>query len=247
MQPDPMQPDPLQPDRHPADDPLQRPFPSEAEWLQLPLPSPTELPHDPAAFTARTLAALRDDAALDQELRRLDRELPQMLLHSHAAPEPSPRFVQRTLAAIADERRARWQQLLARHVAPEPSPQFVARTLAALRGHRGAAEGGDAEGGDSRGGLGPHRLLRGAGRARPWQAWPLLAAAVIAVVWFGVGRPDRAPFEARLTAASPIAFAHHHTASPLPAVLAARSRSLQADGLVVASADGLWLQLGGHR
>ncbi len=228
--------DQLSPNDHP-DDPLQRPFPSEAEWLALPLPPAHELPHDAAAFTQRTLQALRDEAALDRDLAAIDRDLPQMLLHSHAAPAPSKHFLQGTLAAIRDDRRARWQQLLARHVAPEPSPQFVARTLAALSAPRDAA-GAPASG--------PGALLRGGGAARRWQVWPLLAAAVIAVVWFGFARPERAPLEARLALASPAAFAHQLVASPLPSVLAARSRANEADGLVVASADGLWLQLGGR-
>ena len=61
-----------------------------------------------------------------------------------------------------------------------------------------------------------------------------------------LARPERAPLEARLALASPAAFAHQLVASPLPSVLAARSRANEADGLVVASADGLWLQLGGR-
>jgi hypothetical protein len=223
--------DPLGPD-----DPQQRPFPSEAEWLELPLPSQAELPHDPAAFTARTLQALRADAALDRDLNHIDRDLPQLLLRCHQAPEPSPRFLAQTLAAITNDRQARWQQLLARHVAPEPSPQFVARTLAALRGGRDGAV-------DADGGPGPRGLLRGGGPTRRWQSWPLLAAAAILVVWVGLGRADAPALEARLAAASPVAFAHHLTASPMPAVLAARSRAHEADGLMVASADGLWLQL----
>lgn len=218
---------------------LQRPFPTEAEWLQLPLPSPTELPHDAAAFADRTLQAWREEAALDRDLARMHSELPQMLLQCHRAPEPSPRFLQLTVAAIANDKRAHWQQLLARHVAPEPSPQFVARTLAALRAGLDGSE---------RGSTGPGALLRGGrGTARRWQLWPLLAAAVIAIVWLGFGRGERAPLEARLALASPAAFAHHLVASPMPSVLAARSRSLAADELITASADGLWLQLAERR
>ncbi|MFY9342698.1 MAG: hypothetical protein WAT39_09425, partial [Planctomycetota bacterium] len=117
-------------------DPLafaERPFPSEAEWLELPLPSPAELGTTPGPrFVDAVLGAVRAERELDQALAATDSKLDRALLNAHAAPVPAADFVNRTLQALHADRRQHWQQLLARHVAPSPSPQFVARTLAAL-------------------------------------------------------------------------------------------------------------------
>lgn len=225
------------------DEPTDRPFPSEADWLAQPLPSPAELPHEPGAFTERMLQALRDERALDRELQRLDHDVPSLLLRAHTAPAPSRGFAEATLAAIGDDRRQRWQKLLARHVAPQPSADFVARTLHALRADRDNTGRGTTD----RSTTARLRAVSPMRRARTWWTLATIAAAAGLALWLAAPSPRPAPFEARLAAATPTAFTHHHHATPLAAVLAERHRAQDADGLAVASADGLWLQLAERR
>ena len=111
--------------------PSGHPFPDEREWLDL--PSPAELPIA-ADFVERTMRALRcDEVVFDvSPAAEVADELTPQVLAAHAAPPPSPDFVESTLRLVQKDRRDRWRELLARHVAPEPSPEFVAKTLAAL-------------------------------------------------------------------------------------------------------------------
>jgi hypothetical protein len=211
-------------------------FPSEAEWLALPLPPAAGRDGVPSAdFVERTLHALAADQQLDADLATLARELPRSVFDAYAVPAPSASFVARTVAAVHDERRARWQQLLARHVAPEPSPQFVATTLAALRADAPAAAG-------------PRRALPP--RGNRWLrtlAWPLAAAAA-ALVWLATGAAPPLPsFEERLARTASPAYAHAYATSPAAFVLASHARTAEPDALFDAGADGVWLALGGTR
>ena len=210
-----------------------RPFPSEAEWLELPPP--------PFAgdFVARTLAALRQDREPSADGPR-DEPAGHLLsadqLAAFEVPEPSVDFVARTLRAVQEDRRARWQELLAKYVSPEPSPEFVARTLRALAADQPrGVEGGHGS---------PRRL-----RTLTQRWWlPLLAtvatiAASIAVLvrW---SEPSP-PFEQRLADASRPSFAHGYAASPLPAVLGNLAHDASPEALPTGGADGMWIRL--HR
>jgi hypothetical protein len=209
----------------------ERPFPSEAEWLSLPMPPelPNEFRAAPAAFVERVLDALREERALDAAIADEDRKLSRMLLPTHEAPAPTPDFVARTVAAVREDRRARWQQLLARHVAPEPTPQFVARTLAALALER------------------PHAAPRRRPSLRLVTTALLAAAAAVLFVLFGLTRPTVEPFELRIARTTSPAHAHAFAASPLAAVLHEQSRAADGDALLPASADGTWLLFGATR
>ena len=212
-----------------ADDVPPRPFatpafPSESEWLDLPLPAADEFPlRSRDAFADGVMQALRDEALLDAKLRAFDRDLPPELLQAWQAPEPVPGFVARTMAAVRDDRRTHWQHLLARHVAPEPSPQFVARTLAALSGI--PAEG--------RTFAGPSRWRR--------VAWPLLGAAAATLLWLLATSAPPAPLELRVVRDTPPTFVQAYTTSPLASVLAVREHTDEPEALVQGSADGVWL------
>jgi hypothetical protein len=237
-------PDPNRPDEN-------RPFPSESEWLDLPLPearpeAPATTPSDSAArrdrqrppaddFVARTLQALAEERELDRQLQHLDVQLPGALLQHFAAPAPSRQFADRTLAALDDARRQHWQRLLARHVAPEPSPQFVARTLQALAN----APGTPAQ--RPRPQAGPTRPR--AGRDRTRRPLLLAAAAIAAIGWFAWSRQALLPLEVRFAARGSAAFAFHHGGSPLAAVLDAAAAEAEPWALPAAGADGLWLAL----
>ena len=252
-------------------------FPTESEWLTLPLPAefadgfaaelrggdephaddgPTRSDEGASDFVRRTLAALRDERALDGELQRLDAALPKATLDAFAAPAPSSNFVPRVVAAIADERRHRWQRLLARYVAPEPSAQFVSRTLRALQ----AAE---AEHGPTRAptlaGPGSTRqplavrdaATRGAasvpapaGRRATFGPLlgVLLAAAASLLGWLVLTGPEpRAPLELRVARSAPVGSAHGYAASPLPEILFVADLRRDPAALADDSADGLWL------
>jgi len=218
-----MQPTPIDDDQNAA-----RPFPDEAQWLQLSLP--TDEPGGAAGlpsrgFVDRVLEAVAEERALDRELDGLDRELPRILLQAHAAPAPAADFVARTLAAVRDDRKARWQQVLARHVAPEPSPQFVHRTLAALAAS--AAE--------------PSPSRRTRTPRRP--SWWLLAAAAAALLalWNVFGRGPDEVFETQLVHQAAPTFAHAWGSSPAGVVLAHRADLADPAALSGSAPDGLWL------
>lgn len=229
------------------------PFPPEEGWLEQPLPPElAELPEfDLAAFTERTLAALRDERELDQKLQDLDADLPRILLSSYEAPQPAPDFVPSVLAALHTDRQSRWQQLLARHVAPEPSPQFVARTLAALRQDQSVADGAGRSpagpGDDRTPDAAPQRPAGGSRGAGPRSALPRilpwLALAAGAVLWLALRDGTPPPFEARLAAHAPRLQAHGSALSPLPAALAKLARDDDPTAFDSASPDGVWLQL----
>jgi len=189
-----------------------RPFPSEAEWLDLPAPPITD------DFAARTILALR---AAGNEAG--DDPLTPELLAAFAAPEPSRGFAATTLRAVQDDRLARWRELLARYVAPDPSPDFVARTLRAL-----ARTGADE----------PHPAPRTGARA--W-TWPLLAIAAAAALFVLLQRPGQPPVELRIAQQVRPAYAYAYASSPLPAVLAVLARQADPSALPNGGADGLWL------
>ena len=237
------------------------PFPPEQGWLDQPLP-PELADVDLGAFAARTLDAVRDERQLDRDLAAVDRDLPRIVLASHEVPAPSPDFVPSVLAALHQDRRARWQEMLARHVAPEPSPEFVVRTLAALRDAAGAAPATLPATSTT---AAPRRELSAlprqanapghapeadGGRRSPagrW-AWPLLATAAAAwLVLSLLRREPLRPLEARLAEQVPPIEAHASASSPLAFVLAANERRRADTALAVASPDGVWLQLAGGR
>ncbi len=219
-------------DRRPDDDAelAARPFPSEAEWLDLPLPTAAELgwPSDrdaaASAFVDRIVEVIRDERALDQAIAAEDKAVPRILLATHTPPPPSADFIARTVGAVHNDRRARWQRLLARYVSPEPTPQFVARTLAALGGDRSKAP---------------------PARAPLASRWPwFLAAAAVLFALFVWRLPGEASWEVRLAEATTPAFAHRATGNSLALLLVENERRREPDALTMASADGVWLLLG---
>jgi len=195
------------------------PFPSEPEWLDV--EPPADLATG-AEFVQRTMQSLQDEGlatptAAGPELLRPE------VLAAFRAPEPTADFVERTLQALAKDRREGFRDLIARHVVPEPSQQFVERTLRALAGER---------------------------HSRPrWSwAWPLLAAAAALLVWIALQSNDGSVDRSRTVPprrASP--YAYSYSATPLPAVLAAVSRRDDPDALPDASADSAWVFVGGTR
>lgn len=198
------------------------PFPREDEWLDLPLPPASELPRH-GDFVERTLRAIAADGR-PEPLLTADR------LAAYAAPEPSPTFVDATLAALRRDRKERWRELLARHIAPEPAPGFVARTLAALAAERDRGGATPAERH-----RGPNHLLR--------RLAPLLAIAALALLWFVLQPAPRAPLEVRFAQSEPIAFAAAWTASPLAAMLDDDARAQEPFALPAGGPDGTWLLL----
>mgnify|MGYP001205315025 CR=1 FL=1 len=202
------------------------PFPREHEWLDLPLPSASELPRQPD-FVERTLRAITADGR-PEPLLTADR------LAAYAAPEPSSSFVDATLAALRQDRKERWRELLARHIAPEPAPGFVARTLAALAADRAPGRG-------STGAAAPRHARRPGHRLR--RLGPLLAIAAAALVWILLRPDDRAPLEQRFAQSEPAAFAAAWTASPLAAVLDEDARAQDPFALPDGGPDGTWLLL----
>jgi hypothetical protein len=138
------------------------------------------------------------------------------------------------VSALRADRLAHWRELLARYVAPEPSPEFVARTLSALTAGRRPGETG-----------GSDRADRMASSRRAWlRAWPLLAVAAAALLWFLPWTSPRAPLELRVSQHEPAAFARSYAATPLPAVLASLSQAADPGALNDSGADGVWLLLG---
>jgi hypothetical protein len=211
----------------------ERPFPDEVHWLSARLPADAADDGLPSpGFVDRVVQALGEERALDRDLLRLSRELPRSLLGAFQPPPPRRDFVERTVAAVEDERRARWQRLLARHVAPEPSPEFVARTLAALRAADHAP------------------LPTRAAPARRWPrmlAWPLAAAAAAALWFAGASGEPQPALEARLADGAPPGYAYAYAATPVAVLLASRARTNDPDALFTAAADGVWLSLGDGR
>ena len=227
------------------------PFPPEAGWLDQPLP-PELADLDLGAFVGRTLDAVRDEQQLDRDLAALDRDLPRIVLSALEVPPPAPDFVPSVLAALHQDRRARWQQLLAKHIAPEPSPEFVARTLSALRDAAPAAASAPAPAAPrhprlaatpTRPGHAADATLRPWRRRGPWLA--AAAAALLAVVL--LRRDAIRPLEARLAEQVPPIEAHAAAGSPLAFVLAAHERRSAPDAIAAGNADGVWLQLAGGR
>lgn len=200
-----------------------REFPSEAEWLDLPVP---EIAPD---FVDRTLAARQLDllAHADAEPDLAGHLLTPSHLAAHAAPEPSPDFVARTVRTVLADRHRRWRETLAKYVAPEPSPTFVSKTLAALATDRGPAPAAP----------------RGR-RASDWH-WPLLAIAASIAAVLLLRPPSQAPLEQRLAAEARPSLAVGYAASPLPAILAALEHAEDPFGLPSGGADGMHLLL--HR
>jgi hypothetical protein len=213
-----------------------RAFPGEAEWLTLPLPGPDELPIA-KDFVDATLARLHEGN---------EAPLPADLLAAFGAPEPSPDFVDSTVAAVLAERRGRWRELLARYVAPDPSPRFVARTLSALQQETPHAQRSATPvtaGIDLPAGAVPQRPAR-RHRAVAWQLAAALAAAALLLVW--LQRTPATPTEVRVAGdAEALAFAYAPT--PLPAALASLARTADPDALPLAELDGPWLLLHGAR
>jgi len=207
----------------PGDD-AERPFPSEAEWLTLPLPDDAARSGLPSqGFVDRVTDAVCADRRLDDDLAQQSLALPRDLLDAHDSPPPSHGFVDRTLAALRDDRHARWQRLLARHVSPEPSPFFVARTLAALQHEREERA--------------PHAIL-----------WPrlaaaaMLAAAAVVAIALALRTDDDGPStEQRLALATAPAFAHAAAANPLATLVALRNAGRDPEELPNVGADGVWL------
>lgn len=199
------------------------PFPSEGEWLDLPAPPANELTIAPD-FVDRTLQAVAAAPTAEQELDRP--LLDAVRRRAFAAPEPSPTFVDDTLAALRRDKTARWRELLTRHIAPEPSPEFVARTLDALRADVQPV-------------------------ATKW-AWPLVGIAAGAAMWLAFGHRTETlgtaePLELRLARASSPAFSHSYAVTPLPAVLSLVAHDDDPYALPDAVIDGPWIVLGGRR
>ena len=255
-------------DRKRADEPFDeldatRRFPSEDEWLDLPMPSAEELggaspssrtpssitpssitpssrtPSGDSAggvdsFVDRVMRARKEEVQAERELEALDGALPQDLLRQFEAPEPRPTFVADTMARLRRDRQQRWAETLSRYVAPEPSPEFVDRTMAALREDAGAAPEG-------------HGLaaVRGpASRPAPVRSlpmWGLLSAAAAALLWFSQTDPARAPLELRLADQAATAVAYSESTTPMATILSRVAEEEEPYALFDAPADGLWL------
>ena len=162
-----------------------RRFPSEDEWLDLPMPSDADLRGDDDAdrasggsFADRVLRARNEEVEVDAKLAELDEALPNELLQQFAAPAPSAGFAEQTARRVHEDRRQRWAETLSRYVAPEPSPEFVDRTMDALREDRAQQTSAAA----SRSGL---RVVSST------PVWGLLSAAAAALLYFTFA--DRAP------------------------------------------------------
>lgn len=207
-------------------------FPSEAEWLSLPVP---EIAAD---FVDRTLAARQadplahgdqapDDAAVHGDLDLAGHLLTPHHLQAHTAPEPSADFVARTVRTVLADRQQRWREALAKYVAPEPSPAFVSKTLAALATDQ------------------PLRNPVPPARRSPVWLWPLLAVAASVAAVLLLQERGPAPLEHRLAEAARPAWSVGYATSPLPAILAELERAEDPRSLPSGGADGLHLLL--HR
>ena len=79
------------------------PFPSEDEWLDLPLPAElSPAPSGGDSFAERVLAARREERQLDRALADLDEVLPAAALQAFRVPEPSPGFVDETVRQVEE-------------------------------------------------------------------------------------------------------------------------------------------------
>ncbi len=205
----------------------ERAFPTADEWLALPPPKVAP------EFVDRTLARLRDVGLVAPAPPDADAApaLPPSLLAHLPAPAPSPRFVERALRAVQQDRADRWRRLLLRYDAPVPTPDFVARTLAALRREPTASA---------------HRSRHGV-----WLALATAAAAALLLVL----RPGRPAAALRaLLAELPATAAVAHSPAVLSSLLAAddwvdgKANDRAADwrdGGPLRAADGgrLWFEL----
>lgn len=218
-----------------------RRFPSEDEWLDLPMPDlsmhgEAELgsPTDQDAFAERVLEAQRQERLLDEQLAELDRALPNEVLQQFRAPEPTPSFAEATTRRAQDDRRQRWAETLSRYVAPEPSPQFVNRTLAALQdGSEDASTAGRTAPNQPR-----------ARAPRPFGSlplWGLLSAAAAALLWLTLTDRARAPLELRIADQASTAVSYVDATTPMAAILSHVADEEEPHAIFDEPADGLWL------
>lgn len=211
-----------------------RRFPSEAEWLDLPMPSDADLYGDEeqeaGSFAERVLRARQEELKVDEQLAELDRVLPSDVLHQHRAPEPGASFVDDTVRRIRADRQQRWAETLSRYVAPEPSPEFVDRTLAALA--RDREERGRATSSETRSGP---RLFSSA------PVWGLLSAAAAALLYVALADRRLAPLELHVADRVATSVSYVDSTTPMGAVFAAVAGDEEPHALFDAPADGLWL------
>lgn len=219
------------------------PFPSEDEWLDLPLPAElSPAPSGGDSFAERVLAARREERQLDRALADLDEVLPAAALQAFRVPEPSPGFVDETVRQVIAERQNRWQRILSRHVAPEPSPEFVARTLRALREDAGTGPQRAIAGRAAT----PHRQ-QAPSRAASYAFYGLLAAAAALLLWVGLAGEPRPTLEERLVDGVSLAAARAEATTPLAAIAARIADDEEPDALFDEPIDGLWLLTDGQR
>lgn len=240
-----------------------RRFPSEDEWLDLPMPTDEQLPdseldgNDGSSFADRVLQANREERELDERLAELDRLLPRELLLQFRAPEPSASFAADTTDRAQQDRRQRWAETLSRYVAPEPSPEFVNRTLAALQDDqdptRAAAQQGRTQQGRSQQGkaptsattttprrAGPSAGSRSSNRTN-LPMWGLLSAAAAALLWLTLTDRTRQPLEVRIADQAPTSVAYVDSTTPMAAILSHVADDEEPHALFDEPVDGLWL------
>lgn len=212
-----------------------RRFPSEDEWLDLPMPSDADLRGDDGAdrepagsFADRVLRARQEEVEVDAKLAELDEALPNELLQQFAAPAPSAGFAEQTARRVHEDRRQRWAETLSRYVAPEPSPEFVDRTMDALREDRAQQTSATA----SRSRL---RLVSST------PVWGLLSAAAAALLYFTFADRAPAPLELQISDRVSTAVSYVDSTTPMAAVFAEVAGDEEPHALFDAPADGLWL------
>jgi hypothetical protein len=206
-----------------------------------------------------------DEAAGTFEGRTFPSEAEWLALPS---PPISGDFVERTVAAIQDDRGAApanghdeaeplTPDLLAAFQAPSPTRDFATRTVRAVQEDRAARwrellaryvapdPSPDFVARTLAALARPAdtadpRPVRHRSAVRAW-TWPLLLAAAMASVLVLLHEPARAPVELRIAQQVRPALAHAYAASPLPAVLAEFDRQQDPDAPPNGEADGLWL------
>lgn len=214
-----------------------RRFPSEDEWLDLPMPSDDELRgseldgDDGTSFADRVLQANREERELDERLAELDRALPKEVLEQFRAPEPSASFAADTTRRAQEDRRQRWAETLSRYVAPEPSPEFVNRTLAALQNDAGAKPPAGRQ-------TAPGTQLR---RIGSLPVWGLLSAAAAALLWLTLTDRAPAPLELRIADQASTAVSFVDSSTPMAAILSHVADEEEPHAIFDEPADGLWL------